>query len=158
MAKKMHATTMDFVWTQCWQLSNCIIIANELADGGSSFIKYGETERLRLAEQFAQATGIFRACVLAASEPRQQSPGIDDYRAYADDFARYGYQAAKLSGQFATEGELVEYLEKLASLTIERLGSHEIDPIDLHIAAMDTVDDFARENGTKVRRPPGSID
>jgi hypothetical protein len=152
MAKKMHTQTMGFVWTQCWKLSNSIIIANEISGGTSSFMKYSEAERLQLAEQFAQGTGIFMACVLVAKDQDSQPLAVDKYQAYQDDFTQYGYQAGKLSGQFATEDELIEYLEGLASLTVEQLSHYRIEPMRLHAAAMQTVEDHARENGKKAHR------
>ena len=146
MTENSNEDTMGFVWNQCWKLSSTIIISNELADNKSSFMKYSETERLQLAEQFAQATGIFMACVLVAQEKRKEPSVVERYKSYQDDFTQYGYQAGKLSGEFATDDELIEYLEGLASLTIDQLDFYRIEPMRLHYAAMQTVEDHEKEN------------
>ena len=91
MTRKANEDTMDFVWNQCWKLSNTIMISNELADNRSSFMKYSEAERLQLAEQFAQATGIFMACVLVAEETSKEPSVVERYKSYQDDFTQYGY-------------------------------------------------------------------
>jgi hypothetical protein len=146
MTGKANEDTMNFVWNQCWKLSNAIIISNELAEGKSSFTKYSETECLQLAEQFAQATGIFMACVLVAEEKGQEPSVVEQYESYQEDFTQYGFQAGKLSAEFASDDELVEYLEGLASLTIEQLNFYWIEPMRLHDAAMQTVEDHEKEN------------
>jgi len=103
MAEKTNEDTMDFVWNQCWKLSNTIIVSNELADDKSSFMKYSEAERLQLAEQFAQATGVFMACVLVAEEKTKDPVVVEMYKSNQDFFTQYGYQAGKLSGEFVTD-------------------------------------------------------
>ena len=151
MTDNSNKDTMDFVWRQCWKLSSTIIISNELADNRSSFMQYSEAERLQLAEQFAQATGIFMACVLVAEETSKEPSVVDRYKSYQDDFTQYGYQAGKLSGEFASDDELIEYLEGLASLTIEQLTFHRIEPMRLHDAAMQTVEDHEKETAEKMQ-------
>ncbi len=146
MMDNSNKDTMGFVWNQCWKLSSTIIISNELAENRSSFMQYREAERLQLAEQFAQATGIFMACVLVAEETSKEQSVVDRYKSYQDDFTQYGYQAGKLSGEFASDDELIEYLEGLASLTIEQLNFYRVEPIRLHDAAMQTVEDHEKEN------------
>ena len=146
MAERMNEDTMDFVWNECWKLSNTIIISNELAEGNSSFMKYSTAECLQLAEQFAQATGVFMACVLVAEEKSKEPPVVDKYKSYQDVFTQYGYQAGRLSSEFATDDELIEFLEGLASLTIEQLSIHGIEPMRLHDAAMQAVEDREQEN------------
>ncbi len=138
--------TMDFVWNQCWQLSSIIIVANELADGKSSFNKYSAEECLQLAEQFAQATGIFMACILVAREKNRDATVVEMYKSYQDLFTQHGYQAGKLSGEFTTEDGLIEYLEGLASFTISQLDLYRIEPTRLHDAAMQTVEDHKKEH------------
>jgi len=152
MAEEVNEDTMDFVWNQCWKLSNSIVVSNELAENKSSFMKYSEAERLQLAEQFAQATGVFMACVLVAEEKRMKPSTIEKYKSYQDVFTQYGYQAGKLSGEFETDDELIEYLEGLASLTIEQLNCYRIEPMRLHDAAMQTVEDHEKENTTNSMR------
>ena len=150
MAEQTNEDTMDFVWNQCWKLSNTIIISNELAEGKSSFMKYSEAEHLQLAEQFAQATGVFMACVLVAKEKSKEPSVIERYQSYEDVFTQYGYQAGRLSGEFSTHDELIEYLEGLASLTIEQLNCYGIEPMRLHDAAMQAVEDREQENAEKI--------
>jgi hypothetical protein len=152
MAEETNEDTMDFVWNQCWKLSNTIIISNELAEDTSSFMKYSEAERLQLAEQFAHATGVFMACILVAEEKRQEPSVVEKYRSYQDVFTQYGYQAGKLSGEFVTDDELIEYLEGLASLTVEQLNFYQIEPMRLHDAAMQTVEDHEQENAKNFMR------
>ncbi len=146
MAEKINEDTMDFVWTQCWKLSNTIVISNELAEGKSSFMIFSTEECLQLAEQFAQATGVFMACVLVAEEKRMEPSVVEKYKSYQDVFTQYGYQAGRLSGEFATDDDFIEYLEGLASLTIEQLNIYGIEPMRLHDAAMQTVEDREKEN------------
>ncbi len=151
MTENSNEDTMGFVWNQCWKLSNTIIISNELANNRSSFMKYSEAERLQLAEQFAQATGIFMACVLVAEEKSKEPAVVERYKSYQDDFTQFGYQAGKLSGEFATDDELIEYLEGLASFTIGQLNLYRIEPMRLHDAAMQTVEDHEKENAGNVQ-------
>jgi hypothetical protein len=152
MAERTNEDTMDFVWNQCWNLSNAIIVSNELAESKSSFMKYSEAEQLQLAEQFAQATGVFMACVLVAEEKGKERSVVEKYRSYQDDFTQHGYQAGKLSGEFVTDEELVEFLEGLASLTVEQLNFHRIEPVRLHDAAMQTVEDHEKQNAENLMR------
>jgi hypothetical protein len=137
---------MDVVWNECWKLSNAIIVSNELAEGVSSLMQYSEAERLQLAEQFAQATGVFMACVLVAEEKNMGATVVEMYKSYQHVFTQYGHQAGKLSGEFTTENGLVEYLEGLASLTIEQLDFYRIEPTRLYDAAMQAVEDHKEEN------------
>ncbi len=146
MTGNINEDTMDFVWKQCWKLSNAIIISKELAEGKSSFTKYSEVECLQLAEQFAQATGVFMACVLVAEDKGQQPSVLEQYKSYQNDFTQYGFQAGELSAKFASDDELIEHLESLASLTIEQLKFYRIEPMRLHDAAMQTVEDHEKEN------------
>jgi hypothetical protein len=153
MTETMNEDTTDFVWNQCWKLSNTMIISNELAEGKSSLMKYSEAERLQLAEQFAQATGVFMACVLVAKEKTKDPVVVEMYRSNQDFFTQYGYQAGKLSGEFVTDDEVIEYLEGVASLTVEQLNFYGIEPMRLHDAAMQTVEDRETENAkTNMRR------
>ena len=153
MTETMNEDTTDFVWNQCWKLSNTMIISNELAEGKSSFMKYSEAERLQLAEQFAQATGVFMACVLVAEEKIKDPVVVEMYKSNQDFFTQYGYQAGKLSGEFVTDDELIEYLEGVASLTVEQLNFYGIEPMRLHDAAVQTVEDRETENAkTNMRR------
>ena len=146
MTENANEDTMDFVWNQCWKLSNAIIVANELAEGTSGFTKYSAAECLQLAEQFAQSTGIFMACALVAEEKNKDATVVQMYKSYQDIFTRHGYQAGERSGEFTTEGGLVEYLEGLASSTMEQLDFYRIEPTRLHDAAMQTVEDHEKEN------------
>jgi len=153
MAETMNEDTTDFVWNQCSKLSNTMIISNELAEGKSSFMTYSEAERLQLAEQFAQATGVFMACVLVAEEKTKDPVVVEMYKSNQDFFTQYGYQAGKLSGEFVTDDELIEYLEGVASLTVEQLNFYGIEPMRLHDAAMQAVEDRESENTkTTMRR------
>jgi hypothetical protein len=146
MAEKMNEDTMDFLWNQCWKLSNTIIVSNDLAENRSSFMKYSTAECLQLAEQFAQATGVFMACVLVADEKRMEPSVVEKYKSYQDVFTQYGYQAGRLSGEFTTDDDLIEYLEGLASLAVEQLDIYGIEPMRLHDAAMQAVEDRETEN------------
>lgn len=146
MAEKINEDTMDFVWLQCWKLSNTIIVSNDLAENRSSFMKYSTAECLQLAEQFAQATGVFMACVLVADEKRMEPSVVEKYKSYQDVFTQYGFQAGRLSGEFTTDDDLIEYFEGLASLTIEQLNIYGIEPMRLHDAAMQAVEDRETEN------------
>ena len=151
MTGNANEDTMDFVWTQCWKLSSTIIVANEIADGKFSFNKYSAAECLQLAEHFAQATGIFMACILVAEEKNRDATVVERYNWYQDLFTQHGYQAGRLSGEFTTEGELSEYLEGLASFTIEQLDYYRIEPTRLHDAAMQTVEDHKKEHAETKR-------
>jgi hypothetical protein len=146
MAEKLNEDTMDFLWNQCWKLSNTIIVSNDLAENRSSFMKYSTAECLQLAEQFAQATGVFMACVLVADEKRMEPSVVEKYKSYQDVFTQYGYQAGRLSGEFTTDDDLIEYLEGLASLAVEQLDIYGIEPMRLHDAAMQAVEDRETEN------------
>lgn len=145
MTENANEDTMGFVWNQCWNLSNAIIVANELAKGTSGFTKYSEAECLQLAEQFAQATGIFMACALVAEEKNKDATVVQMFKSYQDLFARHGYQAGERSGKFTTESGLVEYLEGLASFTVDQLDFYRIEPTRLHDAAIQTVEDHEKE-------------
>jgi hypothetical protein len=151
MAARMNEDTVDFVWNQCWKLSNTIIISNELAESKSSFMQYSEAEQLQLAEQFAQAAGVFMAFVLVAEEKGKEPSVVEKYKSYQDDFTQYGYQAGKLSGEFVTDEELIEFLEGLASLTVEQLTFYRIEPLRLHDAALQTVEDYEQENARNMQ-------
>ncbi len=146
MAEKLNEDTMDFLWNQCWKLSNTIIVSNDLAENRSSFMKYSTAECLQLAEQFAQATGVFMACVLVADEKRMEPSVVEKYKSYQDVFTQYGYQAGRLSGEFTTDDDLIEYLEGLASLAVEQLNIYGIEPMRLHDAAMQAVEDRETAN------------
>lgn len=152
MAEEIKEDTMDFVWNQCWKLANTIIIADELAEGKSGFTKYSKAECLQLAEQFAQATGVFMACVLVAEEKRKEPSVVEMYKSHQDVYTQYGYQAARLSGEFTTEDGLIEYLEGLASFTIDQLDLYGIAPTRLHDAARQTVEDNKKENARNILR------
>ena len=146
MTENANEDTMGFVWNQCWNLSNAIIVANKLAEGTSGFTKYSEAECLQLAEQFAQATGILMACALVAEEKSQHATVVQMYKSYQEIFTRHGYQAGERSGKFITESGLVEYFEGVASLTVEQLDFYRIEPTRLHDAAIQTVEDHEKEN------------
>jgi len=146
MTGRVNEDTMDFVWNQCWKLSNALIVSNELAEGVSRFTKYSEAECLQLAEQFAQATGIFMACVLVAEEKNKDATVVEMYKAQQEVFTQFGYQAGQLSGEFTTNDGLIEYLEGLASFTIDQLDFYRIEPTRLHDAALQTVEDHKKQN------------
>ena len=146
MTGTVNEDTLDVVWNECWKLSNALIVANELADGTSSFGKYSQAECLQLAEHFAQAAGVFMACVLVAEEKNEDAKLVEMYKSREAVFTQYGFQAGRLSGEFTTEGGLTEYLESLASLMIEHLDFHHIEPTRLHDAALQTVEDHKEDN------------
>lgn len=146
MTGTVNEDTLDVVWNECWKLSNALIVANELADGTSSFGKYSQAECLQLAEHFAQAAGVFMACVLVAEEKNEDAKLVEMYKSREAVFTQYGFQAGRLSGEFTTEGGLTEYLESLASLMIEHLDFHRIEPTRLHDAALQTVEDHKEDN------------
>jgi hypothetical protein len=148
MTETANEDTMDFVWNQCWKLSNAIIVSNELSEGTSTFMQYSEAERLQLAEQFAQARGIFTACITVAEEKNKDAIVVEMYKSYQDVFTQHSYQAGKLSGEFTTEDGLFDYLESLATFAIDQLDFYRIEPTRLHDAAMQTVEDHMKENST----------
>ena len=86
------------------------------------------------------------ACVLVAEEKGQEPSVVEHYKSYQEDFTRYGFQAGRLCAEFASDDELVEHLERLASLAIEQLKFYRIEPMRLHDAAMQTVEDHEKEN------------
>lgn len=141
MTADVNEDTMDIVWQQCSKLSKTIRVSNDLATGKSSFMKYSEAECLQLAEQFAQATGVFSACVLIAAEKSQNPALIEQYKSYQDAFTQYGLQAGRLSGEFENDDGLAEFLDEKRSTTIELLSLYRIEPMRLHDAAMQAVED-----------------
>ena len=146
MTGTVNEDTLDVVWNECTRLSNAIVVANELADGTSGFAKYSQADCLQLAQHFAQAAGVFMACVLVAEEENMDAKLVEMYKSREAVFTQYGYQAGRLSGEFTTEGGLTEYLESLASLMIEHLNFHRIEPTRLHDAALQTVEDHKEDN------------
>lgn len=141
----MNDDAKEFLQNQAWKLTNSIVLANELADGKYKITKFSDPERLKLAEQFAQAMGILTLCVEVAKEKNKPPSIIEIYTAYKRVFTDYSCKACMLSGEFSDHDDMTNHLKGNAQMTIEHLVHYEIDPMKLHKVAMDTVEDSAWE-------------
>jgi len=118
-------------------LTSSIAIANDIAGGKTELTDFNDKERAQLAEQLAQASGVLALCRATAEEQNKPPPMIEMYEKFQEAYTQMSFRAAMSSGAFEDQDEIQKYLMGVANLTAEFLHHYEVDPIEIHKAAMD---------------------
>lgn len=129
----------ELITEQLAKLTSSISIANGIADGTGSLTDYSEADRRKLADRFAQATGILMCCAGVSKDQKRPPNVISMYESNSKLFMELSYKSGLISGDFDDHDEMMEHLKKLANYVVEYMYHYKIDPVELHAAAMDVV-------------------
>jgi hypothetical protein len=138
-------TREEFGMNMAQKCMGSILMAEDIVEGREKITNYSDDKRKLIGNQFATVAAIANLCSALVQEENAVPSTVDMYDSFTNVFVRNAFIALMSSGAHESPDEITEWCNTVGKGISEKFYYHEVDPIGIFDAAMETVEDIKRD-------------